>query len=120
MNASPLTSLGAHSAGAHFSVSPYTRNTSINAGHGVPSSTTSSLYDFASVPKLSPSSVNAQSTGNASNAVVQAAASMLEMQRLREELSLTKAKLKSWEESLYQARTVRDFSLYSRLYTDSL
>lgn len=103
MNPSPLPSLGAHSAGAPFGTS-YTRSTSINAG---PSSATSSLYDFASGPKMSPSSVTTQSTGNGSNAVVQAAASMFEIQRLREELQISKAKLKNWEESLYQARTVR-------------
>lgn len=103
MNPSPLASLGAHSTGAPFGVSPFARSTSINAG---PSSATSSLYDFTSGAKMSPSSVNAQSTGNGSNAVVQAAASMFEIQRLREELQLSKAKLKNWEESLYQARTV--------------
>uniref|UniRef100_T1K2F6 C3H1-type domain-containing protein n=1 Tax=Tetranychus urticae TaxID=32264 RepID=T1K2F6_TETUR len=100
MNASPLASLGAHSVGA-FGVSPYTRTTSLNA-HGVSSSAASSLYDFTSGANMSPSSVNPTSTGSASS-VVQAAASMLENQRLREELALIKAKWSNWEENLLKA-----------------
>ena len=102
MNASPLASLGTHSGGP-FGVSPYNRS-SINACHVVSSSATSSLYDFSTGANMSPSSINAQSAGNSS--IVQATASMLEIQRLREELAHSKAKIFSWEESIVQARTV--------------
>lgn len=79
LGASPLTSIGNHQHG----LSPFPRSNSVAAGTSV----TSSFYDFMSGANLSPSN---QAQDPASN-VVQAAVSMLEIQRLERELQQTKS-----------------------------
>ena len=95
VGASPLTSSLASGPGGHstgFGMSPFLqRNNSVGQ---------SSLYDFASSANMSPGAGNG---GSNQSTIV---ASMMEVQRLREENSLHKATLASYEEKLAQAMNV--------------
>lgn len=101
MGASPLAaSLGHHQIG----VSPFARANSVATG-----TSASSFYDFVSGNDLSPS---ASQKHESASTVVQAAVSILEIQRLERELSQAKAalaKMANYEESIQQARNVSSF-----------
>ena len=97
VGASPLTSSLASGPGGHntgFGMSPFLQRTN-SVGQ-------SSLYDFASTTNMSPGG-----NGSNSSSIV---ASMMEVQRLREENSLHKATLANYEEKLAQAMNVSHFS----------
>jgi hypothetical protein len=79
---------GAGHSSSGFGMSPFARMNSVGQ---------SSLYDFSGTSNMSPSSQTNPNT---------IVASMMEVQRLREENSLHKATLANYEEKLAQAMNV--------------